>query len=77
MISVMDWFIRYQTDRQACVERYPSLDAAIESACRLMDKGHAVHGIGYKTGDNSIDKPEIDNIYSIWRRANGPFAARA
>jgi hypothetical protein len=77
MISLMDWFIRYRTDDQTHVDRYPSLDVAIESACRLMDNGHVVYGIGYKTGDNSIAKPEIDDIYSIWRRANGPFAARA
>ncbi len=75
--SCMDWFIRYRTDNQTHVERHGSLDGAIEAACRLMDSGHVVYGIGYKTTDNSIEKPEIDDIYSIWQRANGPFAARA
>lgn len=76
-VSVMDWFIRYQTDDQTLVERLPSLDVAIETACRLIDEGCLVHGIGYQTAENSIEKPEIDDIYSIWVRAKGPFAARA
>jgi hypothetical protein len=73
----MDWFIRYRNGDLTHVENHRSLDAAIESACVLMDKGHVVYGIGYKTSDNSIEKPEIDDIYSIWLRAKGPFAARA
>ncbi len=77
MIFGMDWFIRYRTDGQSHTERLPSLDLAIEKACRLMDEGCFVHGIGFQTAENAIEKPEIDDIYSIWRRAKGPFAARA
>jgi hypothetical protein len=41
----------------------------------LLDEGCDVSSIGFKTLDNAVLRHDIENIYSIWVRAKGPFAA--
>ena len=56
---------------------FPSPEAAVENACRLIDEGHDVFGIG--TGDltDSIEPEQIARIYALWARAKSPFGERA
>jgi hypothetical protein len=49
-------------------------EAAIEAACRLMDDGVDVFGIGEGDLTDSIDRTQITRIYEMWRRARPPPA---
>jgi hypothetical protein len=44
-------------------------EQAIETACRLLDGGCEVYGIGTGPLTDSIDKDQIARIYEIWARA--------
>ena len=44
-----------------------------ENACRLMDDGHEVFGIGTGALTNSIEREQIAGIYAMWARAKSPF----
>jgi hypothetical protein len=46
---------------------------AIEAACRLMDDGCDVYGVGTGPLTDSIEKEQIDRIYAMWERARHPF----
>ena len=57
---------------------FPSPETAIENACRLIDDGHDVFGIGTGALTNSIEREQIARIYATWTRAKSPFGpARA
>ncbi len=57
---------------------FPSPEAAIESACRLIDDGCDVFGIGTGGLADSIEREEIAGIYAMRARAKSPFGpARA
>lgn len=71
----MDWLIQYHSGGFDRITRRQSLDEAIETACMLLDEGCDVSSIGFKTLDNAVLRHDIENIYSIWVRAKGPFAA--
>ena len=71
----MDWFIQHHSGGFDYITMRQSLDEAIETACRLLDEGCDVTGIGHKTLDNVVPMQDIESIYSIWVRAKGPFAA--
>ena len=58
------------------IVRYPSPELAIEAACRLMDEGCYVYGIGTGPLTDSIDKDQIARIYAIWQREKGPFGGK-
>jgi hypothetical protein len=42
----MDWHIQYRRGGREQLAMFPSPEAAIENACRLIDDGHDVFGIG-------------------------------
>jgi hypothetical protein len=65
----MTWHVQYRSKMGDCVERYPSPEQAIEAACRLIDDGCDVYGIGTGPLTDSIGKREIARIYAIWARA--------
>ena len=52
---------------------FPSPETAIENACRLIDEGHDVSGIGTGDPTNSIEPEQIARIYAIWTRGKSPF----
>ena len=47
---------------------FPSPETAIENACRLIDDGHEVFGIGTGELADSIEPEQIARIYAIWTR---------
>jgi len=52
---------------------FPTPETAIENACRLIDDGHDVFGIGEGALADSIEREQIARIYATWRRAKSPF----
>jgi hypothetical protein len=42
----MTWHVQYRQAATEHVDRHPSPERAIEAACRLIDDGHDVFGIG-------------------------------
>jgi hypothetical protein len=52
---------------------FPSPETATENACRLIDEGHDVFGIGTGALTDSIEREQIARIYAIWTRANSRF----
>jgi len=52
---------------------FPSPERAIENACRLIDEGHDVFGVGTGALTDSIEREQIARIYAMWARAKSPF----
>jgi hypothetical protein len=67
------WHVQYRKDATDHVIRYPSPEAAIEAACRLIDEGCAVYGVGTGPLTDSIEQEEISRIYAFWARAKYPL----
>jgi hypothetical protein len=69
----MEWFVRYKKvgGPESLVEA-PTPEEAISIACRLLDSGLEVLGIGTGSLDDSIETSEIARIYDIWKRAKVP-----
>jgi hypothetical protein len=73
----MTWHVQYRRGAAEVVARYPSPELAIETACRLIDDGCDVYGIGTGPLADSIAKDQISRIYAIWARAKYPFGGTA
>jgi hypothetical protein len=69
----MTWHVQYRQAATDQLMRRPSPEAAIEAACRLIDQGCDVYGIGTGPLTDSISRDQIARIYGIWVRAKGPF----
>jgi hypothetical protein len=69
----MSWHVQYRKDATDHIERYPSPERAIEAACRLIDDGCDVYGVGTGPLTDSIEKEQIARIYAMWARAKFPF----
>ncbi len=69
----MIWHVQYWKDAVETIERHPSPERAIEAACRLIDDGFDVCGIGTGPLADSIGRDEIAKIYAMWERAKHPF----
>jgi hypothetical protein len=64
------WHVQYLTlDGTPAVLQFPTPELAIEQACRLLDDGLDVFGIGTGPLSDSIDRRQIVRIYEIWKRA--------
>jgi hypothetical protein len=68
----MTWHVQYRQDTEDCIVRYPSPELAIEAACRLIDAGCDVYGIGTGPLTDSIDRDQIARIYALWARTKYP-----
>ena len=58
----MAWDIRYNRDGVEHLSAHPTAESAIEAACRLVNEGCAVYGIGTGLATTSIDEEEIARI---------------
>jgi hypothetical protein len=73
----MSWHVQYRQGAAEVVASYPSPELAIETACRLIDDGCDVYGIGTGPLTDSIARDQIARIYAIWARAKHPFGGAA
>jgi hypothetical protein len=71
--TIMPWHVQYRKDATDHIERHPSPERAIESACRLIDDGFDVYGVGTGPLSDSIEREQIALIYAMWARAKFPF----
>jgi hypothetical protein len=69
----MTWHVQYRNDLTEHIVRFPSPEEAIEAACRLIDDGCDVYGIGTGPLTDSIARDEIARIYNLWARPKRPF----
>jgi len=69
----MTWHVQYRNASGDHIERHPSPEQAIKAACRLIDDGCDVYGIGTGPLTDSIGKEQIARIYAMWARAKRPF----
>jgi hypothetical protein len=69
----MEWHVQFHRDAVDYVDWHPTPEAAIEAACRLIDGGHDVFGIGTGPLEHSIDREQIARIYVLWARPKRPF----
>jgi hypothetical protein len=67
------WYVQYNRDAVDHVDTHPTPECAIEAACRLIDAGYDVFGIGTGALTDSIERDQIDRIYQLWARAKYPF----
>lgn len=72
----MEWHIRYLDNGTERIEWYPSPEAAIEDACRHMDAGRIVQGIGSEDVAHTIAPDQVVRIYAIWVRGKSTFGIR-
>jgi hypothetical protein len=70
----MTWHVQYCLNGVDTMVRFQTPEAAIEAACRLIDRGHEVIGIGTGDSTDSISKVEVAKIYALWSRASPPPA---
>jgi hypothetical protein len=77
LFVAMTWHVQFRKDTTDHIERYPSPERAIEAACRLIDDGCDVYGIGTGPLTDSIEGEEIARIYAMWARAKSPFGGTA
>ena len=69
----LDWHVQYYKDSARQVEWHFTPGGAIEGACRLIDEGCDVFGIGTGSFSDSIARDQIDKIYATWVRAKFAF----
>ena len=72
----MTWNVQYRKDATSHVASHPSPEQAIEAACRLIDDGCDVYGVGTGPLTDSIDREQIARIYAMWARAKFPFGGK-
>ncbi len=69
----MTWHIQYRRGAMDHIARHPNPEKAIEAACRLIDDGCDVYGVGTGPLTDSIGQEQIARIYAMWVRARHPF----
>ena len=72
--DVMAWHVQYQKHAADHISRHPSPELAIEAACRLIDDGYDVYGIGTGPLTDSIARDQIARIYALWARGKNRSA---
>jgi hypothetical protein len=75
----MMWHVQYRKDATSHVVRHPSPERAIEAACRLIDDGCDVYGVGIGPLTDSIGRvstPERICIGGRSKNASRPDVRR-
>jgi hypothetical protein len=64
------WHVQYMTaGGSALVFHYTTPEAAIEAACRMVESGCDVFGIGTGPLADTIGRAEVLRIYAMWKLA--------
>jgi hypothetical protein len=63
------WHVRFRFDGTDHIARYPNERMAIEAACKLIDDGCKVFGIGPRARGETLDKDQIACIHESWAKA--------
>ena len=66
----MEWHVQFRGSGADQVLWRKTPELAIEAACRLMDDGLDVFGIGVGDFTDSVGKVEIAKIYALWNGAS-------
>jgi hypothetical protein len=69
----MEWHVQYRSGGVSCVVWHSTPEGAIEAACRLVDEGGDVFGIGMGSPEDSVDRDQVARIYALWARSKRPF----
>jgi hypothetical protein len=75
-VTRMEWHVQYRKDAVDYIARRASPEEAIETACRLIDDGYDVYGIGTGPLTDSIARDQIARIYDLWARVKTPSLVR-
>ena len=73
----MTWHVQYRKEGSDHIARALTPEAAIETACHLIDAGSDVFGIGTGPLTDTIAGKEIARIYAIWAREKSLFGRRS
>ena len=65
---MMLFLLRFFDGEEQCIERYGSLELALEAACDLTARGYEVHSIDRGPLAYPIVREAIAHIYEIWVR---------
>jgi hypothetical protein len=66
----MTWHVQFtKLDGVAGIVQFPTPERAIEEACRMLDDGWDVFGIGTGPLSDSIDRSQIKRIHEMWKAA--------
>ena len=71
ILPAMTWHVQYRQNDVEHIGMHATPEMAIEAACRLIDSGCDVYGIGTGPLTDSIELSQIARIYSFWARAKG------
>jgi len=66
------WTVQYRRDTTDHIVKHINSERAIEAACRLIQDGCDVSGIGTGALTDAIAKEEIARIYAKWSGAKVP-----
>jgi hypothetical protein len=72
-VYAMTWHVQYKDEAGDHIVRHSSPEDAIEFACRRIDDGCDVYGIGTGPLTDSVEKDLIARIYEMWVRPRQPF----
>jgi kynurenine formamidase len=72
----MTWHVQYRHGAREHELWRPTPELAIEAACKLIDDGVDVYGIGTGDPSDSIAREQINRIHALWVRARRPFGIR-
>ena len=71
------WHVQYREGSSDHVVMNPTPEAAIVTACQLIDQGREVYGIGTGPLTDAIGAADIARIYLTWKAVKGPRSARS
>lgn len=66
------WTVQYRRDTTDHIVKHINSERAIEAACRLIQDGCDVSGIGTGALTDAIEKEQIARIYAKWSSAKAP-----
>lgn len=61
----MTWHVQYRKNATDYIATYTSPERAIEAACRLIDHGYDVYGVGTGPLSDFIEREQIARIYAM------------